>query len=487
MVKYIKITLFLTASLGIFASSEGRDEVRVDVCGDGSREITGEIQRVIDETSAKGGGRVVVPKGDYVVCALRLKSGVELHLEEGAALLSVTNLDAYRVSRRMNSMVFATGATNVSITGRGTIDGRGRFFDRVIERKPGLRLRGGWRTLTFQECANVKVEGITLLGATSWTFFLKHNDGVAVRGIRLWGHANYCNDGIDIDSRNVLIEDCDIDAEDDAIVFKTHRPDFAVENVVVRNCRLASNSSNIKFGTESFGTFRNVRVHNCSIGCKTPSHTINPHNFPGEMRDVRNHAISGIEVSAVDGGSIEDVVISDIEMGEGINTPIFVRLARRKQPAAGRSSYMRNVTIERIKMTSPSCCAIANAIAGVPGLRPQNIVIRDVELKMLGGGTRKEAAEVYTDERERAFPMPYALFKSMLPAYGFYVRHADGVRFENVRISYADGKEERPPIVGDDASVTTENCEFMPPKFNANLKDAKCGSGAAVDRRILIM
>ncbi|MCQ2389980.1 MAG: glycosyl hydrolase family 28 protein [Kiritimatiellae bacterium] len=421
------------------------------------------IQRAIDETSATGGGRVVLPKGEYVVCALELKSNVELHLAEGAALLSVTNLADYTACRRMNSAVFAIGATNITISGKGTIDGRGEFFDRVISRKPGLRLRGGWRTLTLERCHSVKVEDITLKGATSWTFFLKHCDVVQVRRIRLFGHANYCNDGIDIDSKNVLIENCDIDAEDDAIVFKTHRPDFAVENVEVRNCRLASNSSNIKFGTESLGTFRNVRVHHCTIGCKTPSHTIAPHNFPGEERGVRTHAISGIEVSAVDGGSIEDVVISDITMGEGIDTPIFVRLAHRKEPAPGRSTYLRNVTLERITMTAPACAAIANAIAGVPGLRPQNIMLRDLDLIMLGGGTAKEAAEVYADERERAFPMPYALFRSMLPAYGFYVRHADGVRLENVRLRYADGKEARPAVVTDDADVSLVNCDLMKP------------------------
>lgn len=449
--------------------SEQPLETRVSAKADGVTDVTGDIQRTIDCVSAQGGGRVVLPKGDYVVCALELKSGVELHFEDGAALLSVTNLDEYVASGRMNSAVFASGASDVSITGKGLISGRGEFFNREIARKPRFKLRGGWRTLTFEECRNVRVEDVSLRGATSWTFFLKHCDGVTVRRVNLFGHANYCNDGIDIDSRNVLIEDCDIDAEDDAIVFKTHRPDFAVENVVVRNCRLASNSSNIKFGTESLGTFRNVCVSNCTVCCRTPSRTIAPHNFPGEEKGVRTHAISGIEVSAVDGGSIEDVVVSDIEMGEGIDTPLFVRLARRKEPAQGRSSYMKNVTIERVKMKAPACCAIANIVAGVPGMRPQNIVMRDIDLVMMGGGTAKDAAETAIDERERSFPMP-SLFKSMLPAYGFYVRHADGVRLENVRVRYADGREERPAVVADDASVELVGCDFMAPKGNPPLE-----------------
>ena len=434
---------------------------------DGRTDATAALQKEIDAASAAGGGRVVVPAGEYVVCALQLKSGVELHLEKGASLLSVTNAEPYEAAmkaRLMNSAVFARGATNVSITGEGTIDGRGAFFDRVLSPRPHFRLRLGWRTLTFQECTNVTVEGVTLLGGTTWTCFLRQCDGVAIRRIRLFGHANYCNDGIDIASKNVLVEDCDIDAEDDAIVLKTLVPGFAVENVEVRNCRLASNSSNIKFGTESYGAFRDVRIHHCSIGCRTPSRTIPPHDAPGEAKGARNHAISGIEVSAVDGGSIEDVTISDIEMGAGIVTPIFVRLARRHEPSAGQTSFMRNVVVERVRMVAPAEGAIANAVAGVEGLRPQNIVFRDVDLWMKGGGSAKEAAETYRNERDKAFPMPYLLFKSMLPAYGFYVRHADGVRFENVRMRYEDGKEQRPAIVIDDAEVAIESCSFQPPK-----------------------
>ena len=97
-------------------------------------------------------------------------------------------------------------------------------------------------------------------------------------------------------------------------------------------------------------------------------------------------------------------------------------------------------------------------------MRPQNIVLRDMDLVMMGGGTAKDAAETDIDERERSFPMP-SIFKSMLPAYGFYVRHADGVRLENVRVRY-DGKEERPAIVTDDATVKCVSCDFMDPMLN---------------------
>ena len=87
-------------------------------------------------------------------------------------------------------------------------------------------------------------------------------------------------------------------------------------------------------------------------------------------------------------------------------------------------------------------------------------------------------AETDIDERERSFPMP-SIFKSMLPAYGFYVRHADGVRLENVRLRYADGKEERPAVVMDDANASIEGCDFMPPKGNPPLKTIVTRQGNA--------
>ncbi len=431
-------------------SAAGGDVALKDV-SDGRTDATPVLQAVVDEVSRSGGGRLTVPKGEYVVSGLELKNGVELHLEEGVALLSATNLEAY-AKAGMSSVVFARGATNVSITGKGTIDGRGRHFSRVVSRKPRLQLRGGWRVLTFERCVGVRVEDVTLRGGTTWTCFLKHSDGVTMRRVKLFGHANYCNDGIDIDSRNVLIEDCDIDAEDDAIVFKTHRPDFTVENVTVRRCRLSTNSSHIKFGTESLGPFRNVRVYDCTCACRTPSYTIAPHNAPGETPGVRTHAISGIEVSAVDGGSIEDVVISNIVMGAGINTPVFVRLGRRKESKLAGGTFLKDVLISDVRMTEPASSAVACSITGVPGLRPKNIVLRNLDLVFPGGGTTSMASNI-PNERERSFPMP-TMFHVALPAYGLYVRHADGVRLENVKLRLAPGAEDaRPPLLVADADV----------------------------------
>ena len=432
-------------------------EMILDAGAAGLLDATPCLQRAVDAISAAGGGRLIVPAGNYVVGGLELKSDVELHIAEDAALLSVTNTDWFPKDAP-KSTIWARGATNVAVTGRGTVNGRGKFFDRVVSRKP-FRLRGGWRTMHWIGCRGVRVEGVTILGGTGWTCKLDYCDGVVYRGVKMRSHANYTNDGIDILSRNVLVEDCNIDAEDDAIVFKTEKEWQVVTNVIVRNSRLRSTSAVVKFGTETHGRFRDVKVYNCSIACDMPSSTIAPHNAPGEVRDVRNHAISGIEISSVDGASLEDVVISNIVMGAGINTPVFVRLARRNESRIEGGACLRNVLLSDIRMTEPSTSAIACSISGVPGLRPQNVTIRNSRFLFGGGGSAANAAEVYLDERDKAFPMPIALFKSPLPAYGFYVRHADGVRFENVQLVKM-GADARPPVVADDSAVTILECNF---------------------------
>ena len=109
---------------------------------------------------------------------------------------------------------------------------------------------------------------------------------------------------------------------------------------------------------------------------------------------------------------------------------------------------------------------LASSITGVPGLRPQNVTVRNVNLVLKGGGTLRDSSRP-VPEAEKKYPENRMFGRHMLPAYGFYVRHADGVRFENVRLSYTGDAEERPPVVTDDATgVTYEGCEFRPPAMS---------------------
>lgn len=451
----LKTSLYIAASFAILTAVSADRTAKV--ASDGRTDSTALLQAEIDAVSRAGGGRLTVPAGAYVVGGLELKNNVELHLPAGTELLAVTNTDWYPANKIM-SVVFAQNATNIAITGKGKIDGRGDCYNRVLSRNP-LRLRGGWRTLHFRHCRNARVEDVTILGGTGWTCKMDFNDGLVFRGITMRAHANYNNDGLDLLSRNVLVENCDIDAEDDAIVFKTEEPGQSCENVVVRNCRLNSNSSVCKFGTESHGTFRNVRVYNCTLGCALPSRYIPPHKFPGEEKDVRTHAISGIEVSSVDGARLEDVTISNIVMEAGINCPFYVRMNRRRDSRIPGGASLRNILLADIHMKHPATSAVASSITGLPDMRPTDITIRDCTFISAGGGTAANAAETFKDEGERCFPMPMRPFRSALPAWGCYLRHADGVKFENVKF-LLQGTDARPPVVSDDAKVMTTGCNF---------------------------
>ena len=114
---------------------------------------TGAIQTRIDAIAAKGGGRVIVPKGIHPCRTLYLKSGVELHLEEGAIILGGPKPEDYddaipeemvyrygdantapTVTRK--ALVFAENAETVAITGKGAIQIDGPAFD--VEHAPDI-------------------------------------------------------------------------------------------------------------------------------------------------------------------------------------------------------------------------------------------------------------------------------------------------------------------------------------------------------------
>ena len=414
------------------------------------RESPDWLQSEIDRVHASGGGTVTVPAGRTEVRMLRLKSGVRLHLEKGAVLLGSTNRADY-AGERVPSMIRADGAVDVSITGAGMIDGRGAAAVRAGCRPPHL--------IDFFSCTNVLVEGVRLRDAGSWTLQLRGCLGATVRGVDIRNHAALCNDGLDIASSKVLVEDCTIDSGDDAIAVKTFSPEQAVEDVTIRNCRLASGCNAFKIGTESHGTVRRIDVSGCRI------------SPPSELRiwkrRVRVPGLVGrlvgsaaIAVESVDGGCVEDVTVRDMS-GEGVQTPVFVRLGRRRASRRGEPGCIRRVLVENVSLAAGS--RIACSITGVKGLRPDGITLRNVRLVQRGGGTLRDVS-VPVPEKESAYPENRMFDFLPLPAYGFYLRHADGVRFENVSLSYVGAAEERPAVFVEDAGFQADaKCRFMPP------------------------
>ena len=432
---------------------------------DGVTLNTASLQAAIDFASAQGGGRVVLDKGGYVSGTVYLKSNVILHIEKEAALLS--SLNPYDFVRdqdaKWTSLVFAIKQNNVGVTGEGMINGRGfevatKYVDFVhmglIDDPLVLdRVREILRpqNLHFYKCDNITIKDITLKDPASWNQQYDKCSNILVDGVKVDAKSYWNNDGIDIvDSRDVIIRNCYFDAADDVYCFKSHSNDGVSENILVENCVGRSSANGIKFGTYTRGKFRHFRFKNMTIF------------------DTYRSAIT---IATVDGAQIEDV---EIDRLKSLNTgnPIFLRTGTRNVND-GQQAYLKDIVIKNMYAEVPldkpdagysyegpvedlprnTCPSI---IAGLPGLRIENVRMENVEIVYPGhadpeyayAGTSKEELDAI-EEQEPRYP-EFSNWKE-LPAWGFYIRHADGVVFDNVRLTVG-GEDYRPAIVTDDVN-----------------------------------
>ena len=247
--------------------------------GDGSTNDAVGIQSAIDAAHTNGGGTVLI-SGSLV-----LRSNVELHVERGATLQAsgdwaditerhtVSALSSGVVtesSQQSGLFLAAYGASNIAVTGAGTIDGAGRHY--VLEDLGAIYRMPVNRpfTLFFIDCTDVTITDTLYLDGALWTVRLTGCQSVLVHNIRIRGDMKLPNaDGIDLDRcRDVRISDCDIRCPDDAISLKTCEefPDSgACENITVTNCVLETRSSALVIGVDAVAPIRNVVFDNCVI------------------------------------------------------------------------------------------------------------------------------------------------------------------------------------------------------------------------------
>lgn len=447
MKKIIALAALLIA-IPVFANGKNIDITREGAKAGTSKDNAVAIQKAIDKASLNGGGTVTVPAGDFLTGPLELKSGVELHLEMGARLLGLPDIAAYDKAHEVvngeksqfSALIYAYNQNNIAITGLGTIDGQGGDPAFQVKGDPA----GRPMIILFRHCNNVVVSGIRLENAAHWTQFYRNCDGVRIHGIKVYSHSNYNNDGIDIDSRNVVVSDCIFDCEDDAICLKSLSESFC-ENVSVTNCVAASNCNAVKLGTSSAYGFRNITVSNVTIRRASED---NFRHWSTKIAGVTapTTVISGIAIEMVDGGICDNVDVSNISMRD-VQTPIFIRMGRRSEATFPEGSKMRGITISGVTAVSESL--ITSSITGVPGLYPENIYLSDIDITAPGGGTAEMAARE-VPESEKKYPENRCLGHN-LPASGLYVRHAKNVYLSNVNFHFRTA-DERPIIVTDDCS-----------------------------------
>lgn len=420
------------------------------------------IQAAIDSAATAGGGRVIVPQGRFVCGSIYLKSGVTLHLEKGAVLLGSTNPFDYVKDPycRLMAFVFAVKQHDIAVTGEGTIDGRGFEVANAAVNAVHLGLlqdplkydrcneTNRPQNIHFRECENIVVRGITLKDPANWCQEYDRCRNLTIEDIKVDAKCYWNNDGLDVvDCQDVVIRNCYIDASDDAYCFKSHSVDGLSENVVVEDCVGRSSANGIKFGTLTRGTFRHFRFKNITI------------------KDTYRSAVT---IASVDGGHVEDIEIDGLRSLHTGN-PIFLRFSPRNhgtvEPCV-KDIVIRNMYAEvpfekpdagysyegpvedQPRNISPS------SIMGTPQHRIQNVVLENIEIRYPGRADsnyayRSTSPESLTSlpEWEKRYP-EFSMWKE-LPAWGFYIRHADNITFRNVKL-VVEGQDFRPCIVADD-------------------------------------
>lgn len=424
---------------------EAKDYNIVDygAVSDTTRLSTEAIQRTVDDCSAAGGGRVVVPAGSYKTGTLVLRSHVDFHLETGATLYGSTRLEDYRpmktdyVSLRTwgetVQLIFADKVQDVSISGHGTIDGRGAAFQKLSWNDEGITRP---HLLRFIQSQDIRIEDVTLRNSGCWMQHYLACDRVLIRGIKVYNRNNYNNDALDLDGcHDVRVSDLIADSDDDAITLKSTSPRLC-ENIVVHDCIVSSHCNAIKLGTETNGGFRNISISNCVV---KPSEDQSSQFFG----DPSKRGTSTISLEIVDGGTLENVHISNI-VAEGTESPIFIRLGNRARGYAEGVPVTAIGTIRNVRLSNISVTGAGRtgcSITGLPGHPVEDIWLSDITISQQGGCKQ---VEVPADEKEKDYPE--ATMWGVLPAKGFFVQHARNVNFRNVTVMTAE-PDERPEYV----------------------------------------
>jgi len=450
---------------------------------DGKTLCTKAIQRAIDDVFQAGGGIVYAPPGTFLMGGLELKSRVTLYLEAGCVLLGSASLSdyAYRPGLPRGGsdidgyhVVFARGAEDIALCGLGTVDGNGEAWWEPNPDRPPNPPDQAWHDVASGHfnakynnsrpspmveivgCRNVRISGVTLRNSAGWTLRPIDCETVVIDGVRIrnpfWGRNT---DGMDITScRNVFVSNCDIVGGDDGICLKSENQYGEgvppSKNITITNCVVSSASNGFKMGTATRGAFENIVFSNSVI-------------YGDNGSPMMNRVIGGINIETVDGGSVDGVLVSNIRM-QNVRAPIFVRLGRR---SPGKDTFVRNVLIEGVDAEG---AIVTSSITGVPGLRPTDVTVSNCRLRTVAAGPADWA---HRDIPEVIDQYPESWMMGRLPAYGFYMRHADRVRLRNVEI-ITDKPDGRPAIVCDDVNdLILGGLELSKPEGDAPLLDLR--------------
>jgi len=341
------------------------------------------IDAAILKCQSAGGGVVFVPAGKWTTGPVTLLSNVNLHISENATIAFSTDYELYLppVLTRWEGMdcynihplIYANGASNIALTGKGTIDGQasdevwwwmngnpdygwkegmnnqrvaGRAqllgFEQsqtpVEERRFGLEGALRPQLVNFMNCNTVLIEDLTFRNSPFWVIHPVLTDNFILRGVTIES-AGPNSDGCDPESCNgVLIENCRFDTGDDCIAIKSGRNNdgrrwsVPSKNIIVRNCLMADGHGGVVIGSEISGGFTNLFVEDCEM------------DSPELLRVIR------IKTSDCRGGVIENVNVRNVKVGRCEEAVLKINLMYEPQENCRRDypPFVRNVTLENV-------------------------------------------------------------------------------------------------------------------------------------------
>jgi polygalacturonase len=478
MKKQILSALLLSLTLVGFSQNK-----IINICDLGAKSSNTDnkniIQKAIDDISAAGGGKVIIPAGRFVTSVLQIKSNVEIHLEKYAVLAgSPRRLDYGTVDA--SALLLANNAQNIAITGEGIIDGQGeevlkdlyRLLNAGLIEDKEWKLENPWhqvrpeernrpKIINFENSKNIVIKGITLRNALCWVQRYDKCTDMIVDSIEVESNVYWNNDGIDlVDCKNVKLTNSFFNSDDDGICLKSEDRNSRCENIFVSNCVVRSSASAVKLGTASWGGFKNITIKDIKVF------------------DTYRSAIA---IESVDGGVLENIDVRNIN-AKNTGNAIFIRLGHRNKDSVisqVRNIYIGNIDVE-VPKTKPDIGynmegpivkkphnTYPSSITGLPGHFVQNVIIENVNIVYPGAADRNVA--FFSIDSLSQVPEQYPNYPEFsmfgeLPAWGFYVRHVAGIQFKNIQLSYKED-DFRAAMVFDDVQNLHMN--------NVNIPTAK--------------
>src|SRR6478672_10941566 len=337
------------------------------------------IAAAIDACSKAGGGRVVVPVGQFSTGAIHLKSNVNLYLTKGSTLKFSPDARKYPIVltrwegmelMSFSAFVYAYDQQNIAITGEGTLDGgadkehwwlwhgnpehgwktgmpnqkaaRAKLYKMMqdgVPAKDRVFGEGSFLRPNFIQpfkCKNVLIEGVSITNSPMWEIHPVLCENVTVRKVHINSHGPN-NDGCDPEScKNVLIEDCTFDTGDDCIAIKSGRNEdgrrigVPMENIIIRGCQMKDGHGGITVGSEISGGVRSLFAENNRLDSPNLDHALR----------VKNNAARG--------GLLENFYFRDIQVGQVKHALITIDFNYEEGAKGKFKPVMRGFNVERV-------------------------------------------------------------------------------------------------------------------------------------------